>query len=167
MPNIWSQLSEDLKGINEKVLLEFGEKCGQKLQNIDLRLILNTNYKVYDYKPLLKLCPNIRSLTNIRLFDIIENNDLLVPKLMSVKGLKVNSDIEMHLFETFVNKTENNLKCLGIQNNIYNNEDSGLKQLKKLTNYVNLEELSLYFDGIDANSYKAFVFKGMFALHWL
>ena len=109
MWNIWSQLSEDFNDINEKVLLQFGEKCGQKLQNID-----NYNidfYRDYDCKPFLKLCPNIRSLTNIRLEDIIENNDLLVPKLMSIKKLYINlSDI--HLFETLVNKTKNSLKCL-------------------------------------------------------
>ena len=61
----------------------------------------------------MKLCPNIRSLTNIRLEDMIENNDLLVPKLMSVKGLPVyqyfNSD--MDLLKTFINKTQNSLKC--------------------------------------------------------
>ena len=66
MWNIWSQLSEDFKDINEKVLLQFGEKCGQKLQNI--HFIDSPNC---DFKPLLKLCPNIRSLTNIRLEDII------------------------------------------------------------------------------------------------
>ena len=41
---------------------------------------------------------------------MIENNDLLVPKLMSIKRLNINSDI--NLFETFVEKTENSLKCL-------------------------------------------------------
>ena len=43
---------------------------------------------------------------------MIENNELLVPKLMSVKGLKNYSDI--NLFETFVMKTELSLKCLKI-----------------------------------------------------
>ena len=96
----------DFNDINEKVLLEFAEKCGQKLQNIKFFVYY------YDCKPLLKLCPNIRSLTYIRLEDIIENNDLLVPKLMSVKELTVDS--EMNLLKTFVNKTQNSLKCLGI-----------------------------------------------------
>ena len=96
----------DFKDINEKVLLEFGEKCGKTLQNITFYPYRSE----FNYKPLLKLCPNIRSLTNIRLFDIIENNDLLVPKLMSVKRLYI--DLNNNLFETFVNKTQNSLKCL-------------------------------------------------------
>ena len=65
-------------------------------------------YSQLNYKPLLKLCPNIRSLTNIRLEDIIENNELLVPKLTSVKLLFTICDI--NLFETFVQKTNNSLK---------------------------------------------------------
>ena len=118
------------KHINVKVLLQWGEKCGHKLESIHF-----IGFPHYYIKPILKLCPNIRSLTNIRL-EKIENNDLLVPKLMSIKSLTVSCN--NNLFETFVNKTQNSLKCLGIcVKNIFNNKT--IEIYKKLCEFRRIE----------------------------
>ena len=92
--------------IDYKVLVDFGQKCGKTLQNIAFFPV----YSEFNYNGLLKLCPNIRSLTNIRLEDIIEDNELVVPKLVSVKTL--HNITRINLFETFVQKTKNSLKSL-------------------------------------------------------
>jgi hypothetical protein len=128
----------DFRELKEEVLLEFGLKCGQKLREISFRYIYGN--EVNCYKKFLNLCPNLLSISYLKLSDFIDNERVLVPKVTQIKSLRIYK--EYQLMEVLANCCSNTLKTLTISH--IDSEEKVLSfSMKQISRLVNLEKLSL------------------------
>jgi hypothetical protein len=129
----------DFSSVSQKSMIDFGLNCGQKLETIEF---LSPEQSGETIKSLLKLCPNLLTLINIKAFDSL---DSLVPKLTKVKNLFLT---EGKFMDILVNKYQNSLKSFEIniiENNININESKQKLLLRQISSFKSLQELYLMF----------------------
>jgi hypothetical protein len=111
-----------------------------------LREISFKSYKyendVNCYKKFLNLCPNLLSISYLKLSDFIDNESVSVPKVTQIKSLTIYN--EYQLMEVLANCCSNTLKTLTISH-IDSKEKVLSFSMKQISRYVNLEKLSLEY----------------------
>jgi hypothetical protein len=129
----------NFNAVKEKVLVEFGLKCGQQLRKISFYGDRDEEHN--NFRALLNLCPNVSTINNFELIDFIDDKRVLIPKVTQIKRLKINERFE--LMEVLANDCANILKSLHIINSDYS--DHYLNSiLKQISRFVSLEKLRLH-----------------------
>jgi hypothetical protein len=132
----------DFSSLSQKSMIHFGLNCGQKLETIEFLSPEESGETINSIESLLKLCPNLLTLINIKAFDSL---DSLVPKLKKVKNLFLT---EGKFMDILVNKYQNSLKSFEIniiENNININESKQKLLLRQISSLNSLQELYLMF----------------------
>jgi hypothetical protein len=135
-------LKYDFNPISEKGLKEFGQKCGQRLRKIEFRDNYNYNTTEGDYSHnyFFSLCPNLLSISGTKLFDFIDNNVLLLPKITEIKYLIVCKEIKS--MDVLVDNCRHSLKRLGIKFiDRKFDETERIALMKHISSFANLEKL--------------------------
>jgi hypothetical protein len=141
----------NLDAISDQTLKLFANKFGNKLENLNFCKFIDfgNNYVEQKIKSLLKECPNLLSLENIKIIDLIEENDLLVPKLFKIDGFYGGLD-QNNLNEKFFERYKS-LKSLKLCVNPFNCDPIiFMKQISQLKNLQNLE--LILSDSIESHS---------------
>ncbi len=137
----------DINGINEETVRQFGQKCGQKLEKINFKNRENDKND-NKYKTLIKFCPNLKLLFEVKLSDFIANDFILLPKLKEVFISDLfKRDSNKELFELFVNNYKKQMKRLDCQTHSVNQDIHKIQSFKAITRLEALEELSVVENG--------------------
>jgi hypothetical protein len=138
--------------ISDELIEKFGLKFGQHLREICF-ISSHLDENINKYKKLLRLCPNLISLSDEYLADLslfIDKNELLVTKLSKV-NVKIKSK-NIELVETFVKNYKNYLKSVSfipistindIETNVLMKQIVCLKNLTKLELWLNFGKISI------------------------
>jgi hypothetical protein len=130
--------------ISYELIEKFGLKFGQKLREISFNGDYESNDNKIKYKKLLRLCPNLVLVNGGYVKDlslIVDNNELLVPKLSTIDTIVLSEDIE--LFETFAKSCGNSLKSASIATDFDVNENESNLLIKQIIYLKNLNHLEL------------------------
>jgi hypothetical protein len=130
----------NLDAISDQTLKLFANKFGKKLENLNNCKFIDfgNSYVSEKIKSLLKECPNLLSLENINIIDLIDENQVLVPKLFRFDGFYGHLD-QNKLNEKFFERYKS-LKSLKLCVNPFNCDPIiFMKQISKLKNLQNLE----------------------------
>jgi hypothetical protein len=137
----------DINGINEETVRQFGQKCGQKLEKINFKNRENDKND-NKYKTLIKFCPNLKLLFEVKLSDFIANDFIFLPKLKEVFISDLfKRDSNKELFELFVNNYKKQMKRLDCQTHSVNQDIHKIQSFKAITRLEALEELSVVENG--------------------
>jgi hypothetical protein len=133
--------------ICDQLIEKFGLKFGQKLRQICFINTFESNDNIIKYKKLLSLCPNLITLSKGFLTDLslfVDSNQLLIPKLSSIRTTVQSKDIQ--LFERFTKNYANSLKSISIRANGLNQNEINvlMRNLVHLKSLIQLQ-LSLHF----------------------
>jgi hypothetical protein len=128
----------DFREVDEKVLLDFGKKFRPKLRQLEFVCPINKN-KIY--MSLIKMCPNLLSLSRVKLPNIFEGNELLMDKLIKVDKLFIQI-FEINLLQVFVEKYGKSFKSFGVMSKTDEFNEKNLL-LQEISRFESLEHLVL------------------------
>jgi hypothetical protein len=143
--NHLNSITFNFNKISDQLIEKFGLKFGQNLHRITFigsQQTDDTNHNIIKHKKLLRLCPNLITLSKEFLTDLslfVDRNELLIPKLSSIVTKVYSKDIQ--LFERFTKNYANSLKSIRIRANCGLNENEinvlmqNLVHLKSLTQF--------------------------------
>jgi hypothetical protein len=108
----------------------------------------NTTEGDYSHNYFFSLCPNLLSISGTKLFDFIDNNVLLLPKITEIKYLIVCKEIKS--MDVLVDNCRHSLKRLGIKFiDRKFDETERIALMKHISSFANLEKLYLNFNLTD------------------
>jgi hypothetical protein len=133
----------DFENVSEKSLKQFGIELGQQLRSIDFSSIVS----IENYRLLLRLCPNLREVFNVKIDGLIDGNHSLVPKLETTSRVYRLNDKQ--IINTFFNGCKNSLKSLRIDFEEVRDKEFLMKEISNLENLECLEFTLLSDEDID------------------
>jgi hypothetical protein len=123
-------------------LIEFADKCGQKLECIQfLQRDFNKSYKT-----LLNSCTNLLSLTAVKLSEFVIEDKKIFKRLTKISLICLIS--ETQLLDNFFSQYKNTVKRFGIISGLNNTLDENTINalIKQISRFEKLEELYLEFN---------------------
>jgi hypothetical protein len=128
--------------ISQNTLIEFADKCGQKLECIQfLQRDFNKSYKT-----LLNSCTNLLSLTAVKLSEFVIEDKKIFKRLTKISLICLIS--ETQLLDNFFSQYKNTVKRFGIISGLNNTLDENTINalIKQISRFEKLEELYLEFN---------------------